>query len=48
MDGNIACIDIGSTKICALLANVSDNNSIRILGTGIVPSLGTVGDNCRY
>ena len=39
-DGNIACIDIGSTKICVLLANVSDRNIVQILGTGIAPSLG--------
>lgn len=39
-DMNVACIDIGSTKICALLANVSNENVMRILGIGVVPSLG--------
>lgn len=39
-DGNIACIDIGSTKICILLANVSDRNVVQVLGTAIAPSLG--------
>lgn len=39
-ESNVACIDIGSTKICALLADVSDNNVERVLGIGVVPSLG--------
>lgn len=39
-DVNVACIDIGSTKICALLANVSEEKDLRILGIGVVPSLG--------
>jgi len=38
--GNVACIDIGSTKICVLVANVSDSNIIQILGTGVSPSMG--------
>lgn len=39
-ESNVACIDIGSTKICALLASVNDRSVERILGMGVVPSLG--------
>ncbi|MFC1925227.1 cell division protein FtsA [Chloroflexota bacterium] len=39
-DGNIACIDIGSTKISVLLANVNDRDIVQILATGVAPSLG--------
>ena len=38
--GNVACVDIGTTKICVLVANVSDDKIIQILGTGVVPSRG--------
>jgi len=39
-DANVACIDIGSTKICAMVANVSDKKIVHILGTGIANSAG--------
>jgi len=38
--GNIACIDIGSSKICTLVASVRDKDITKILGAGIVPSMG--------
>ncbi|MFC1999942.1 cell division protein FtsA [Chloroflexota bacterium] len=38
--GNIACIDIGSTKICTVIANVSDGRVVQILGVGNAPSRG--------
>jgi cell division protein FtsA len=38
--GNVCCIDIGSTKICTLVASVREKNITKIIGTGIVPSLG--------
>lgn len=36
----IAAIDVGTTKICTVMADVDDNKNIRILGYGIVPSEG--------
>ena len=36
----IVGIDIGTTKICTLVARVEENNRIRILGVGIEPSQG--------
>ena len=33
-------IDIGTTKICALVAEVNGSNEIRILGSGVTPSKG--------
>ena len=33
-------IDIGTTKVCTLVARVEGENSLRILGVGIEPSLG--------
>ena len=33
-------IDIGTTKVCTLVARVEGENSLRILGVGIVPSQG--------
>jgi cell division protein FtsA len=33
-------IDIGTTKVCTLVARVEGNNSLRILGVGIEPSQG--------
>ena len=33
-------IDIGTTKICTLIARVEDDRNLRILGVGIEPSLG--------
>jgi cell division protein FtsA len=40
MFDHISCIDIGSTKICTLVASVRENNITKILGTGIAPSAG--------
>ena len=37
--GIVAVIDVGSTKICTLLANVSDGEITRVLGLGIEDSL---------
>ncbi len=37
---HISCIDVGSTKICTLVASVRESNVTKILGAGIVPSLG--------
>jgi cell division protein FtsA len=36
----VVAIDVGSTKICTLIAQIEDENSIRILGVGIEPSEG--------
>jgi len=36
----IVGIDIGTSKICTLVARVEDTNDLRILGVGIEPSLG--------
>lgn len=36
----IVGIDIGTTKICTLVARVEEDNSIRIMGVGIEPSRG--------
>jgi len=38
--GNICCIDIGSTKICALVASVREKNITKVIGVGVVPSVG--------
>ena len=38
--GNIACIDIVSTKICTIIANVSDGRIIQVLGVGHAASRG--------
>jgi len=38
--GTITAIDVGTTKICTIMANVEENGHIRIIGTGIVPSTG--------
>ena len=39
-DRTIVGIDIGTTKICTLVARVEDNDTIRIMGVGIEPSRG--------
>ncbi|TAK11996.1 MAG: cell division protein FtsA, partial [Anaerolineae bacterium] len=39
-DAIIVGIDIGTTKVCTLVARVEDNGRIRILGVGIEPSQG--------
>jgi len=36
----VASIDVGTTKICTILADVSDNESPRVVGVGITPSKG--------
>jgi cell division protein FtsA len=36
----IAAIDVGTTKVCTIMADTSNGNSLRILGVGIVPSRG--------
>ncbi|MFH0914074.1 MAG: cell division protein FtsA [Chloroflexota bacterium] len=36
----LAAIDVGTTKVCTILADVQDGASIRILGVGICPSRG--------
>ena len=36
----IAAIDVGTTKVCTIMADTDNNNSLRILGVGIVPSRG--------
>ncbi len=40
MKKNILAIDIGSTKICAIIAEIGEEGSIKIAGTGIVRSHG--------
>jgi cell division protein FtsA len=36
----IAAIDVGTTKVCTIMADVYDNEGIRVLGVGITPSKG--------
>jgi cell division protein FtsA len=36
----VASIDVGTTKICTILADVSDGNNPRVVGVGISPSKG--------
>ncbi len=36
----LAAIDVGTTKICTIVAEVNDNNVVRIAGVGINPSAG--------
>jgi len=40
MDEIVVGIDVGTTKVCALIGRVEDDRSIRILGVGIEPSVG--------
>ena len=40
MSNTILAIDIGSTKICALIAEISDSNEVTIQGHGITKSQG--------
>src|SRR3990170_3813740 len=40
MDEIIVGIDVGTTKICTLVGRVEEDDTIRILGVGIVPSNG--------
>jgi cell division protein FtsA len=39
-DRTIVGIDIGTTKICTLVARVEDDDTLRILGVGVEPSRG--------
>ena len=39
-DAIITAIDVGTTKICTLTAQVEDENNVRILGVGIEPTQG--------
>ncbi len=36
----ISALDIGTTKICAVICQVDDDDQIRVLGVGQVPSRG--------
>jgi cell division protein FtsA len=36
----ISAIDVGTTKVCTLIAEVGDNGQMRIAGVGVVPSKG--------
>jgi cell division protein FtsA len=36
----IAAIDVGTTKVCTVMADVYHNESIRVLGVGVTPSHG--------
>ena len=40
MDEIIVGIDVGTTKVCTLVGRVEDDNTLRIMGVGIEPSLG--------
>ncbi|MCD6358370.1 MAG: cell division protein FtsA [Dehalococcoidia bacterium] len=35
-----AAIDVGTSKICSIIANAGQGNALRILGTGVAPSKG--------
>ncbi len=37
--GTLAAIDVGTTKVCTVVANVDDGN-VRVIGVGITPSTG--------
>ena len=39
-DRTLVGIDIGTTKICTLVAKVEEDNELRIIGVGIEPSRG--------
>jgi cell division protein FtsA len=38
--GTITAIDVGTTKVCTIMANVEDSGNIRVIGVGITPSTG--------
>ncbi len=40
MARTFAAIDVGTTKVCSVMANLGDNDTIQILGAGVVPSRG--------
>jgi len=36
----IASIDVGTTKVCSIIANTSEGGGLQVLGVGVVPSRG--------
>ncbi|MFH1002666.1 MAG: cell division protein FtsA [Chloroflexota bacterium] len=36
----LTAIDVGTTKVCTIVADVNDNGAVRVLGVGIAPSHG--------
>jgi cell division protein FtsA len=36
----IAAIDVGTTKVCTIMADIYDNENLRVLGVGVTPSQG--------
>ncbi len=38
--GTITAIDVGTTKVCTIIANVEESGNIRVIGVGITPSTG--------
>lgn len=40
MERTIVGIDVGTTKICTLVGEIGENNSLRVTGVGVVPSRG--------
>jgi cell division protein FtsA len=38
--GTITAIDVGTTKVCTITANVEESGNIRVIGIGITPSTG--------
>lgn len=36
----IAAIDVGTTKVCTIMADINDKGELRILGVGVAPSSG--------
>jgi cell division protein FtsA len=36
----IAAIDVGTTKVCTIMADIYDNENLRVLGVGVNPSQG--------
>jgi cell division protein FtsA len=38
--GTITAIDVGTTKVCTIIANVEETGNIRVIGVGITPSTG--------
>ncbi len=40
MKKRIAAIDIGTTKVCTIMADLDSSSGLRVLGVGIAPSHG--------
>lgn len=40
MDDIVVGIDVGTTKICTLIARIEDDENLRVMGVGIEPSEG--------